>query len=234
MKLGILQCDSVLTEYQATFGNYPAMFIRLFAEFAPEMTFEIYNIEIGEYPQEDNECDAYITTGSKASVYDDLPWLNECKAFIRRLYTKKIKLIGICFGHQLIAEAFDGKTEKSNKGWGIGVSVNSIVSHMDWMQPQLETLNIIVSHQDQVTKLPTGAKLLATSEFCPNYCFQLGETIVAIQGHPEFSKEYAETLMRHRKQKLGDEVFTIGLNSLSKKTHDKIFVQWLINFLYKE
>lgn len=232
MKLGILQCDSVLTEYQSTFGNYPEMFIQLFQQCDSDMTFHTYNIEQGEYPAKDNECDAYITTGSKASVFENLPWLNEFKIFIQRLYTKKIKLIGICFGHQLIAEVFGGKTEKSNKGWGIGVSVNTVLSKARWMRPPLDSLNIIVSHQDQVTRLPEGAALLVTSKFCPNYCYQLGDSILAIQGHPEFSKDYAETLMRHRKKKIGNDVFQVGLTSLSKPTDDQVFTKWVINFIH--
>lgn len=231
MKLGILQCDSVVDEYQPTFGNYPNMFIQLFTQCDPTIETATYNVELGEYPTTDDECDAYITTGSKASVYEDLPWLTDFKAFIQRLYTKKIKLIGICFGHQLIADVFGGKTDKSNKGWGVGVSSNEVLSHQPWMEPPLQTLHIIVSHQDQVTQLPDIAKLLITSDFCTNYCYQIGKTIVSIQGHPEFSKDYAETLMRHRGKKLGNRILQQGLSSLSLETHDQIFAQWLINFI---
>ena len=230
MKIGILQCDSVVDEYQAEFGNYPQMFTDLFKQIDPSIETQTYNVEFGEYPKTPEECDAYITTGSKASVYEDLPWLTEFQAYIRLLYDKNIKLIGICFGHQLIADAFEGKTEKSNKGWGVGVSVNNIIAKQAWMNPPLEKLHIIVSHQDQVMRLPKGAELLATSEFCPNYMYQINNQILSIQGHPEFSKQYSETLMRYRKLKIKEDTFKTGINSLTLDTHEKIFTQWMLNF----
>ncbi|VAW83972.1 Glutamine amidotransferase, class I [hydrothermal vent metagenome] len=230
MKLGLLQCDSVVNELQPEFGNYPAMFIRLFQEIDPAVCVHIYDVERGEYPVTPHECDAYITTGSKASVYEDLPWLIEFKAFLRILYVEKIKLVGICFGHQLIAEVFGGKTEKSDKGWGVGVSVNRVIEYKSWMQPSLDTLQIIVSHQDQVTRLPDDAQLLVTSDFCPNYMYQLGESMLALQGHPEFSKSYAKKLMYFRENKIGGETFRTGLNSLQRETNEKVFAQWLLNF----
>lgn len=230
MKLGILQCDSVVKEYQPEFGNYPQMFINLFQKVDPDIETQIYNVEAGEYPANIHECDVYITTGSKASVYEDLPWLHEFKSFIRTLHDNQIKLVGICFGHQLIAEAFGGKTEKSDKGWGVGVSVNQILHNKSWMQPPLENLQIIVSHQDQVVRLPERAELLASSNFCPNYMYQIDQTILSIQGHPEFSKAYSEKLMRFRREKIAESTFQTALNSLQLDTHEIIFTHWLINF----
>jgi len=230
LKLGILQCDSVLEEYQNKFGNYPQMFIDLFKQIDPNIDLQVYNVEFGEYPGSPEECDAYITTGSKASVYEELPWLAEFKTFIRRLHDKKIKLAGVCFGHQLIADTFGGKTEKSDKGWGVGVSINKIITQQPWMHPPLEQLNIIVSHQDQVIRLPENAELLASSEFCPNYMFQLDDTIVSLQGHPEFSKEYSETLMTHRQVKIGETAYKRAIESLKLDTHEIIYARWLLNF----
>jgi len=230
VKLGILQCDSVLKEYQSEFGNYPQMFINLFKKVDPDISTHIYNVEFGEYPADINECDAYITTGSKASVYENLPWLEKLKAFIRVLYSNDIKLAGICFGHQLIADTFNGKTEKSSKGWGVGVSVNQIIQQRPWMQPPLDTLNIIVSHQDQVIRLPNEATLLATSDFCPNYMYQLDDLVISLQGHPEFSKKYSEALMKHRAEKLGEKTLQAGLTSLNLETHEIIFATWILNF----
>ncbi|HFE39303.1 MAG TPA: GMP synthase [Gammaproteobacteria bacterium] len=230
MKLGILQCDSVLEKFQPQFGNYPEMFIQLFHTIDPTIRFAIYNVTRGEYPRTPHTCDAYVTTGSKASVYDDLPWLTEFKHFLRLLYAEKIKLLGVCFGHQLIAEVFGGKTENSPKGWGVGVSVSQIVAPKTWMQAPLDRLQIIVSHQDQVTRLPENAQLLASNDFCPYAMYQLGETIISLQGHPEFSKAYAEALINFRELKIGRETCQAGLRSLELDTHEHLFTQWVINF----
>ena len=230
MKIGILQCCSVLAEFQERFGDYPDMFKTGFLEIDPRLEFRTYDIREHEFPTTPDECDAYITTGSRSSTYEDLPWIPPFKALIEELHRHKRKLVGVCFGHQLIADALGGYTELSDRGWGVGISCNQIVQKKSWMQPPLEQLNIVVSHQDQVTELPTGAELIATSAFCPNFMFQIGEHILTIQGHPEFSKAYSETLMRHRAEKLGEATLQHGLNSLELDIHDKIMMRWILNF----
>lgn len=210
------------------------MFIRLFKEIDPEITFQIYDIRNNDYPKDLNECNAYITTGSRASTYDDLDWIPPLKQLFKDLYQAKVKLVGICFGHQLIADTFGGNTTKSDKGWGVGVSQNQVLKTQHWMKPELAQVNVIVSHQDQVTQLPDNAELLMESDFCPNYMYQIGNEILTIQGHPEFSKEYAETLMRHRESSIGNAAFHHGLSSLSLQVHDKELMQWIVQFMLED
>lgn len=234
MKIGILQCDSVLPEYQAPFGDYSDMFINLLHLSDPSLEFEIYPVVQCIYPVQINECDAYITTGSKDSVYDSLPWLDTFKDFIRELHTHNKKLVAICFGHQLVAEIFQGKTSKSHKGWGVGVARNRVEHHKSWMQPKREELNILVSHRDQVTALPAGAELLASSDFCPNFMYQLDNDILSIQGHPEFSKEYSATMMQHRRSKIGEQTYAAAQKSLQLEVDDHIVSQWILNFMREQ
>lgn len=230
MKIGILQCCSVLTEFQGQFGDYPDMIKNLLLEIDPNLDFLLYDIRQHDFPTTADECDAYITTGSRNSTYEELSWIPPFKKLIINLHQHKKKLVGICFGHQLIADALGGYTELSDKGWGVGISQNRILKKKAWMIPELEQLNIVVSHQDQVTELPPGAELIASSDFCPNYMYQIDNHILSIQGHPEFSKNYSETLMRHRAEKLGQETLQQGLGSLSLETHDRIMMQWIMNF----
>ena len=143
MKLGILQCDSVLDEYQQQFDDYPQMFMRLFRAIQPDLEFEIFHVKHGQFPQTLNQCDAYISTGSRDSVYDNLAWLPPFKDFILALHQHNIKLVGVCFAHQFIADIFGGKTERSHKGWGIGVATNQVVKKMPWMQPVLDSYRVI-------------------------------------------------------------------------------------------
>lgn len=234
MKIGILQCDSVLAEYQAEFGDYPQMLIKMFEAVADELSFklvfQVYNIIDNEYPEDLDECDVYITTGSKYSVYDELPWIDSLKQFIRDLAINRKKLVGICFGHQLIADALGGKTKPSAKGWGLGLSRNKIVAYKTWMVPHIDELKIIVSHKDQVAILPRGYELLATSDFCPHFMYQIGSHIMSIQGHPEFLPAYSKTLMMHRRKILGESVYQAGLSSLHLVPDNRIFTYWVLNF----
>ncbi len=231
MKLGILQCDSVLSQFQDQFGDYPDMFMHLFKSINPDLEFAVYDVQNGNYPQKIDECHGYISTGSRVSVYDKLEWIDHFKDFIQSLYSTKTKLVAICFAHQLVAEIFAGKAEKSDHGWGVGVATNPIYKTMPWMSPALQQTRLIVSHQDQVSKLPKNAVLLSGNSFCENFMYQIDDYILSIQGHPEFNKHYSQALMEHRVIKIGETTYQKARESLKTETDEKIVARWILNFL---
>ena len=231
MKIGILKADSVLPQFQDEFGDYPGMFVaRLSANSKVALSFEVYDVEHGIYPVSIDACDGYIITGSKKSVYDDEAWIHDLEEYVRHLHGVQKPLVGICFGHQLVAQALGGKTESADGGWGVGVHTSQLVHQKDYMQPALSEVKVLVSHKDQVTVLPPGAELLATSEFCPNTMYQLGEHIVCIQGHPEFNKLYSQSLMSLREKILGEEIFLQGARSLEEPLDSDTLAKWIIEF----
>lgn len=239
MRIGVLQVDAVLDGFQAEFGNYPSMFENLLKKAAEDalqidLAIDHYNIEQGEYPARVDECDGYIITGSKRSVYDDEPWIHNFRDYVVELNAKKSKLVGICFGHQMIALALGGNTEAAEVGWGVGIHQSKIVQQKSYMKPKLDCVSAIVSHKDQVTLLPPGAELLSTSEFCLNSMFQIGNHILAFQGHPEFSKGYSRALMNLRREILGEDVYADGIDSLKKGIHSEDFAQWIVHFIAEE
>lgn len=231
MKIGILQTDSVRPELIDQFGDYPAMFQALFSKVDPLLGFETYDVQNGEYPNSVHDCDAYVTTGSKASVYDGASWINTLTDYIIHLNNHNKKLLAVCFGHQLVAEAFGGKTEKSSKGWGVGVHTVQVYKNKSWMQPAQDSFNVVVSHQDQVTQLPANAELIAGNAFCPYSMFQLGDDILTIQGHPEFGKPYAKTMMQYRADKIAETTLKEGIESLQKPVDDLTIIKWFVAFL---
>jgi len=234
MKIGILQCDSVRSQFQGRFGDYPEMITALFHPLAPLFRYQVYDVVAGHYPAAVDECDAYITTGSKASVYDEEAWIEVLQAFIIRLREAKIKLIAICFGHQLVAQAFGGRVLSSDKGWGVGVHAMHVAPIEKWQESLPRVCHVLVSHQDQVVELPPGAALIAGSDFCPYAMFQLDDTMLTIQGHPEFSKPYAGALMGFRRALLGESVYAAGMDSLSQQTDEQLIAQWMVEFLSRK
>ena len=230
MKIGILQTDSILDKFKPQFGDYPQMFSQLLARARSGLYCATFDVTNNHYPSHPDECEAYIITGSKASVYEDLAWIRKLEAYVRQLYQADKKLIAVCFGHQLVAQAFGGKTEKSNKGWGVGVHSIPILKRKAWMLPPLKRYNVVVSHQDQVTRLPDGAELLAGNDFCPNAMFQLG-SILTIQGHPEFSKEYGNASMQNRKKKIEQHHFEAAMQSWEKHLDDADLAAWWLKFI---
>jgi len=231
MKIGILQCDSTMKQFQAEHGNYPGMFMSLFRSVDPELEFEVFNVELEQYPQAPEMYDAYLITGSRHSVYDSKRWIKNLEKYVLELHERKCPMVGICFGHQMIARALGGKTEVAKQGWMVGVQNYQTVSAQKWIQPALEKFSLLASHKDQVTKLPKNAELIAEGDYCPYASFRIENHILTFQAHPEFQKEYSKALIHYRRQILGPEVFQTGIKSLGQSIQTQEITHWMINFL---
>ena len=231
MKIGILKTDTVREELVDEFGEYPQMFERLLLAADPALEFVVYDAEQGQLPEDLDEADAWLITGSKCSVYEDKPWIHQLQALVQRLHQARKKLIGICFGHQLVAQALGGETEKSSKGWGVGVHAATFDERPDWFDGAASKFRLLVSHQDQVTKVPDGAQVLAGSDFCENAVYQVGEHILTFQGHPEFVAEYSHNLLNIRREMIGEDNYRNGMASLSQPLDRDRVAHWILNFI---
>ncbi len=158
MNLAILETGKPPGDLAETYGDYPAMFRGLLGMTAPS-----YDVEAGEFPNDPANHDAYLLTGSPAGVYEDLPWIADLIAFLKRA-RGKAKLVGVCFGHQVMAEAFGGHVEKSAKGWGAGLMTYPIVAQQPWTD-NVSLVSVPASHQDQVVLQPPATEVVASSLF---------------------------------------------------------------------
>jgi len=231
MRIGILLCDNMEPAFKKAHGEYPDMYRAWLTSAQAELDFNVYDLTQGHFPSDINVCDGYLITGSQYSVYDAIPWIEQLHDFVRLLYVENKKMLGICFGHQLIANALGGRVIKSPHGWGVGISEQQIIIRKPWMQPGLDTVTLCRSHQDQVVLLPDNAEALAGNNFCPYYMLQVGSNVITIQGHPEFSKTYTQALLEKRQQNLGAVCYQQGMQSLSMPVDGLIVAQWFYNFL---
>jgi len=233
MRIAILQCDEVLEKFQPEFGSYVEMIKHMFECIDDTFEFDSYDCRKEEYPDDLDAYDFFITTGSRASVYEKDIWIQTLIEFVRRLEREKRKFIGICFGHQILALAFRTGVEKSEKGWGIGVATNRIVCTPRWMGEQKKNLNIIVSHQDQIISLPKEARVIAESDFCPFFMVQWNDHFLSIQGHPEWNRVYSKTLINERRKLIPQPIVEKGFQSLEKEPDNDCFIRWIIDFIKK-
>ena len=231
MKLGILNTDTVKPEFAAKHGEYPDMFAELFHLVDPDISLMTYEVVHGEYPSDIDEVDGYVITGSKLSVYDDIPWINDLKNFVRQLHSEEKKIIGICFGHQLVAEALGGKTGQAETGWCVGVHKNKFTDAAEDYGLTRSEFKIPSNHKDQVLELPPGGKLLARTETCPISAMGLGDHILTFQGHPEFSEGYARALLDMRRKIFGEMHYREAINSFKNETNNSQVASWILDFI---
>ena len=234
MRIGILNTDTLKTEFDTKYGQYPAMFSKVLMHAEPKIKIYSYEVQNGEYPDELDECDAYLITGSKVSAYDDLPWIIELKNFIRTLHQHQKKLVGICFGHQLIAEALGGSVERATEGWNVGIHAATLKKNTVLFGSAEQEFNLIYNHQDQVVKIPRESKLLASSRTCTVAMLAIENHILSFQGHIEFDVAYAKDLLQMRRSILGEDKYLKACKSLDAIPQDLKVIDWILNFIKKD
>jgi len=231
LTLGLLECDHARPEFLSIAGDYRDMFPALFHQIDPSIRFRFYDVVNGEFPRDPRECDAYLSTGSSFSVYDDEPWIHQLISFVQTLDQQEIPYIGVCFGHQMIGQALGGKVGKAPVGWCVGVHTFRVQEQREWMNPAREQFSLLMMCQDQVLELPPDTQVLASSDNCPNAMIQKGRHILGIQAHPEFPAAYDRALMELRIERIGAEKVRKGIESLNTPTDHLAFARWIVNFL---
>ncbi|GGM16186.1 amidotransferase [Pseudomonas asuensis] len=230
VRICILETDILVPELAELYEGYGAMFIRLFAQVPEPVECTVFNVVEGDYPSDDMQFDAYLVTGSKADSFADDPWILRLKTYVQERYARGDKLLGICFGHQLLALALGGIAERAKTGWGLGVQRFEVAQGFSWQNPPLQEVTLIVSHQDQVTALPPTAQCLAYSRYCPNAAFVVGDQVLCFQGHPEFVADYANRLLIRRQSAFSAEQYETAVASLEQPHQGELIAQWMVNF----
>lgn len=229
--LGILECDVLYDDLIADYSSYGVMLSELLASIDPHLNFTFYQVHNDELPSE-GECDAYLLTGSKTGVYDDDHWVPPLMEWVRVAHARKEPMLGICFGHQLLAHALGGHAGLSNKGWGVGNHMTEIDHRPMWLNDDQPAYQLIYSHKDQVSALPEGARRLAGSDFCEYAAWYLNDLVLSFQGHPEFTPEYFRRLQERRREDVGDERLTQAMNTLEQPNDSETIARWMTEFIH--
>ncbi|WP_127115279.1 type 1 glutamine amidotransferase [Shimia sediminis] len=224
MKIGILQTGHSPDELKDDLGDYGDMFVELLRDQGFE--FEIFSVVDNQFPASVEEADGWLITGSKHGAYEDHDWIPPLEELIREIAGIGDPLIGVCFGHQIIAQALGGKVEKFAGGWAVGRQSYDFggveMAFNAW-------------HQDQVTERPEGAKVLASNDFCENAVLLYGDQILTIQPHPEFGSAFIDGLINTRgKGVVPQDQLDAAATKLDLPVANESFADQMADFFRKE
>lgn len=227
MRIGILETGRPPRELEARYGRFDAMFRDLIG---PDHEYRTYRVQQGEWPRGPTSHDAYVVTGSSAGVYEAHDWIPPLLDLLREA-KGRAKLVGVCFGHQAMAEAFGGKVVKSEKGTGLGLHDYAIALPKPWMDDDAP-LRIAASHGDQVVALPPEAEVIAGNDFAPYAALAYrDQPAISFQFHPEFEADFARALTEWQRAKVSDETFAASMASFERPDNRRRIGAWIRAFL---
>jgi GMP synthase-like glutamine amidotransferase len=231
MKINILLCDTFAGLLPPEIPSHVSMFERIFALVDPDVQFDVFDVQQHSYPSTLSDKELYLITGSNASAYDDTAWVARLREFIRRLYAEKMKIAGVCFGHQVVAQALGGRTVRAAQGWGVGVRAAQVVDDGAMRYFPHGQMRLLYHHHDQVEALPPDAVRFAASEFCPNEGFVIGRHVLTFQGHPEHTHTYSRYLLLYHAHNEPAQVRTRALQSLATGTDNLAAARWMLDMV---
>lgn len=225
-RIAILETGRPPKALQPDHGDYADMFEALLGD---GFTTTRFDVAEGALP-DPAAFDGAIITGSAAGVYEDHAWLPPLFDWIRSA-RGKTRLVGVCFGHQAMAQALGGHVEKSDKGWGVGLHAYDVASAETWMTPTTATVALPCSHQDQVVTKPDAARVILSSAFTPFAGLAWGEDAISVQPHPEFSAEFTAALTAGRHDRMDADLVDRALDSLKAPNDRALVGGWIRRFL---
>ncbi|MDR1887752.1 MAG: hypothetical protein LBQ70_07560 [Prevotellaceae bacterium] len=211
----------------AEIPDYVSLFRKLFGMIDNTVRYEIFDVRHDIYPDSLNRDELYLITGSRAEAYGDSPWIKSLIEFIRKMYAEGMKIAGVCFGHQIIAQTLGGKVERAKQGWGTGVRTADITDPKALTFFPAKRISLFCNHHDQVTELPPRAVCFAKSDFCPVEGFYIDNQVLTFQGHPEHTAEYVRYLLLNHSDGEREDVKTAALASLTGKVDSSAAAQWI-------
>jgi len=223
MKIGILMCGHAPAEVQEHFGDYDRMFAGFLAGY--DLTFQAWDVEAMDFPQSPADADGWLLTGSRHGVYEDHAFIPPLEKFVQDAHAQKAPMVGICFGHQLIARALGGRVEKFDGGWAVG--------RYEYDFDQFGHLHLNAWHQDQVLDPPKGARTIASNPTCAHAALTYGDHIYTVQPHPEMPgpiiAEYVH--LRRGTGTYPDEMMARALTKTQKPNDEPVIAGEVARFL---
>ncbi|MCB0978701.1 MAG: type 1 glutamine amidotransferase [Acidimicrobiales bacterium] len=235
LRVGLLLAGYMPDEVARDNGTYPELFTAMLEPFGIDLlTYDLQNDGAPTDLDGADRHDGWVISGSANSAYEDAQWIRDLEDLCRRLLDRKVPLVGICFGHQVLAQAAGGQVQRADVGWGIGVHDYHLTGpRPGWVsEPAPDPVRVVASHQDQVVEVPDGAEVFLTSEFCPNAGLVYGTNAFSVQPHPEFTTGVSAGLLALRRDRIGAELTDEAATTLSHELDSPAVAAWIAAFLH--
>ena len=224
LRIGVIETGTLPPALEARFGDYPQMVQRWLSPAMPAAVFTPIRLERGQPLGRLGEHDGYVITGSRHGAYDPLSWLAPLEVFIRAAAAARVPLFGICFGHQIMAQAHGARVRRSERGWGCGTQTYDVHG-----LPPGAAYHVF--HQDQVLDVPAAAECLGGNDFCPVGALRYSGAGLSVQFHPEFEGEFAAELLALRAGiSVPRALASAARESLRRRPDNRPIALWVAGF----
>lgn len=210
--VGILQCGES-PEGMESLGDYDTLFHDLLGH--EYFNFKTWRVIDNVLPDNPQQADAWLITGSRHGAYEEHSWIPPLEEFVRSVQTARVPMLGICFGHQLIAQALGGKVEKYSEGWSVGRTPYRWHGDKNVALDADADLPLMAWHQDQVVEAPEGSRTIGESDFCRHAALIHGDSTFTVQPHPEFGPEFVDGLITTRGKIVPEERLAVASDTLN-------------------
>lgn len=228
MRIAILMANTDVSAFADRHPKDGEKWTVLLADRRPDWEYAAFSVKDGDFPQNIENYDGFVITGSPASVHDTDAWVDQLTDLIRTLHIQRIPLFGACFGHQAIAKALGGTVGTNPDGWVFGATEMEISTPAPWVDAQ--RFRLYGAHIEQVTRMPVGATNIMTSEGCPIGGFRIGDHIFTTQNHPEMTPDFITALIDELESEKPAMVIAYARETLSKPTNGAQFADWIVRF----
>ncbi len=230
-RIAILNNNTDRSAFAARFPDDGHKVVAKLQPLRPGWQFDVWQASDGEFPPDETDYQGFVLTGSVASVHDNAPWMLQLAALVQRLHARRTPLVGLCFGHQMVAHAMGGRVGASPGGWRIGTAPTHYSVQLPFMQPFQPQLNLVAAHEEQVLQPPPGARVIGGDAFAPAAALLLGEHIFTSQYHPELSRDFMRALLTEYAAEWTPALVAQARRQLEEPVDAALFMGWVANFL---
>ncbi|CAJ2513970.1 Uu.00g020890.m01.CDS01 [Anthostomella pinea] len=244
IRLAILEADTPVPGIQAKYKSYGGVFTYLFeracAALDPpqplqsQLTLSFHDIvnDPAAYPDPET-IDAVLITGSKYNAFEMDEWIVRLVQYTKRcLEGGRVRVVGVCFGHQIVGRALGAEVGRNTRGWELSVVDHELTEEGKKLFG-MDKLSIHQMHRDAVLTFPPGVARLAQTDICPNQAMYVPRRMITVQGHPEFTEDMVREILEMRKYGgiIGDDIFQDGMRRVANKQDGVAVAKVFLKFM---